>query len=200
MNIFTIFLFDDVEKFFVHREIWESLREIYRTMIIRQFRHNAKDRGSNVRQFRHDICLLQRNEENQISIGFAKNHLKENGTNLVISFANRNNMKQILLFIGVVLLGSTATAQEGIRKEVRYEDQNGVKTVIVTTDRNGLKSEERFVGADADRVMNEMKVKDQKESATHKKVQRIDKSGMVVNRSLPTARRAAAQPQRVVGQ
>lgn len=111
-------------------------------------------------------------------------------------------MKQILLIIGVAVLGTTALAQEAesVRKEARLEHHNGEKTVIVTTERNGVKSEQYFVGAAADRVMNEMKVKDQRESATHRKVHRIDKSTMVVNRSLPTARKAAAQPQRVVGE
>ena len=43
-----------------------------------------------------------------------------------------------------------------IRKEVRMEEENGVKTLTISTDENGTKTEEVFVGAEADKKMAEM--------------------------------------------
>lgn len=62
-------------------------------------------------------------------------------------------------FICATLLGTMSFAQnkEEIRKEVRMEEENGVKTLYITTTSNGVTSEEVIVGEAADaRLAEEM--------------------------------------------
>lgn len=49
-----------------------------------------------------------------------------------------------------------ATEDTSIKKEVRMEDENGVKTLTITTTENGVKSEEIYTGEEAERMMLEM--------------------------------------------
>lgn len=46
--------------------------------------------------------------------------------------------------------------KRSITKEVRIEEENGVKTLKISTDENGIKTEEIFIGEAADKKMAEM--------------------------------------------
>lgn len=48
------------------------------------------------------------------------------------------------------------TVKKEIRKEIRMEDNDGVKTLTIITDDNGVISEEVFVGAEADAKLAEL--------------------------------------------
>ncbi len=55
-----------------------------------------------------------------------------------------------------ILLGTGCFAQsEEIRKEVRMEEENGVKTLYITTTTKGVTTEEVFTGAAADAKLAE---------------------------------------------
>lgn len=68
----------------------------------------------------------------------------------------------------ICLISGSAFAQErtvvkkevkevkSVSKEIRMEEENGVKTLTISTDDNGIKTTEVFTGEDADRKMAEM--------------------------------------------
>jgi hypothetical protein len=64
-----------------------------------------------------------------------------------------------LLALFALILSSAAFSQHTsneIRKEVRVENENGVKTVEIHTTENGLTTVERFTGIDADKKLQEL--------------------------------------------
>lgn len=52
--------------------------------------------------------------------------------------------------------GEEVKEEMSIKKEVRMEDVNGVKTLTITTAENGVESEEVFTGEEAERMMLEV--------------------------------------------
>lgn len=69
-----------------------------------------------------------------------------------------NSIYTIFTILFLVLTAPTAMSQEKnkeVRKEFRMEDQNGIKTLYVTTTENGVTREEVFKGDEADAKMKE---------------------------------------------
>ena len=69
-----------------------------------------------------------------------------------------NSIYTIFAILFLVLTAPTAMSQEKkkeVRKEFRMEDQNGIKTLYVTTTENGVTTEEVFKGDQADAKMKE---------------------------------------------
>lgn len=70
-------------------------------------------------------------------------------------------MKKIaFIALGFCLLTGNTFAQEkvekSIKKEVKMEDENGQKTLTITTTENGVVTEEVFTGEEADAKMEEL--------------------------------------------
>ena len=83
-------------------------------------------------------------------------------------------MNKIITLLGIFTLCITATAAFGqekakeIRKEVRMEEKDGVKTLIITTTTDGKVSEETYTGEEAEEKLSEM-MEGRKESDEIKK-------------------------------
>jgi hypothetical protein len=54
------------------------------------------------------------------------------------------------------LKSEVVSVKKEIRKEVRMEEENGVKTLTISTEENGNKTEEIYVGEEAEKKMAEM--------------------------------------------
>lgn len=76
-----------------------------------------------------------------------------------------NRAISLLAATFVCTLLGTSFAQErkevkkemrNIKKEVRIEEENGVQTLTITTDENGVKTQEVFVGEEAEKKMAEL--------------------------------------------
>lgn len=82
-------------------------------------------------------------------------------------------MKKIGLFIFALTLGSFAMAQEKVKaetkveitKEVKMVEENGEKTLTITTTENGVTTEEIFKGDAADKKMAEIQKEEAKNPA-----------------------------------
>ena len=66
----------------------------------------------------------------------------------------------LIIALVVCLISGNSMAQEKadvkIKKEVRMEDENGVKTLTITTTSNGTVTEEIYTGAEAEAKLAEM--------------------------------------------
>jgi len=73
-------------------------------------------------------------------------------------------MKKITLFIATLTLiavstqvnAQTQTIKEEIKKEIKLEDVNGVKTLTIETITNGKKSTEVYKGEEAEKKVKEL--------------------------------------------
>lgn len=90
-------------------------------------------------------------------------------------------MKKILSFaiVMTVFAGSNAVAQENEvetqRKEIRVENNNGNKKVIILQDKNGKITKEEYTGKDADKKLKELEKENKiKDVNTHVETVRFD--------------------------
>lgn len=93
-----------------------------------------------------------------------------------------NKVLTIAAFVGASVIGTMSYAQnnEEIRKEVRMEDENGVKTLYITTTTNGVSTEEVITGEAADaRLAEEMDGRGMEE-AVRKEVMVTEENGETV--------------------
>lgn len=90
-------------------------------------------------------------------------------------------MKKMLTLaaIGFALSSFVAfgQAQESMRKEVRMEDENGVKTLYITTMANGVKSEEVYTGEQAEAKLAELMEGRGAEEGVTKEVEVTEENG-----------------------
>jgi hypothetical protein len=85
-------------------------------------------------------------------------------------------------FVGALMLSTMSFAQQGeeIRKEVRMEVENGVKTLYITTTSNGVTTEEVLTGEAAEmRLADEMDGRGMEETVS-KEVMVTEENGETV--------------------
>jgi hypothetical protein len=96
--------------------------------------------------------------------------------------------KTFILGLFAVAISTVVVAQEEgrtiekkelktIKKEVKVEEKNGVKTLTISTDENGNKSEQIYVGEEADKKLaelNEGAVREEGEVKKEVKMEEID--------------------------
>lgn len=95
--------------------------------------------------------------------------------------------KTFILGLFAFAITLSASAQEegrivkkemkSVRKEVRMEENNGVKTLTISTDENGKKTEEVYTGEEADKKLAELQASQGKEEEIRKEVKMEEVDG-----------------------
>lgn len=91
-------------------------------------------------------------------------------------------MKKMLTLTAMMTFALSASiafgqAQEDLRKEVRLEDENGVKTLYITTSANGTTSEEVYTGEQAEVKLAELMDGRGEEEGVTKEVEVTEENG-----------------------